>query len=299
MPAASRWSGGDPAAFWRLSIVEFQRIQPSPPLRDVVESIWLQDDRSVGGPRTASCVVPTGTVEILFHYGDRFSHLEPDPVPLLPRSYVTGQRSRPVFPLPTGRIGIVLASLYPWGLASLFPGCVDVADGYLDLGLVASGSRVAELEERLMAAGDSAARVELVESFLTARRTASRGDARMITAARWLASSSAPHPVHETAGRLAMSRRHFARLFRSTIGLPPKTFSRIMRFQRAMRLHRHGALPWAMIAAECGYTDQAHLIHEVRHFSARTPGGVEIERDSADDFFNGNSVSRFFNTIYL
>ena len=276
-----------------------RRIQPSPPLRDIVESIWLQEGPGHDGLGEPACVLPTGTVEILFHYGDRFSHVEPDRVTVVPRSYVTGQRSRPVFPRPTGRVGIVLVSLFPWGLSSLFPEGADTLDGYVDLALLLGQSRISELEERLLSADGSAHRIRLVESFLLALRGEGAGDTRMIAAARRLASATAPRSVRDIAGELSMSRRHFARLFRATIGLQPKTFSRVMRFQRAMRLRRGGNVPWAGIAAECGYADQAHLAHEFKRFAARTPKGIEIQPEGPDEFFNGRDVSKFFNTIYL
>ncbi len=72
-----------------------------------------------------------------------------------------------------------------------------------------------------------------------------------------------------------------------------------MRFQKAIRLHRDTKLTWAEIAADCGYSDQAHLSHEVKAFAARTPGEIGFQRDSVDDYFNGDGASTFFDTVYL
>lgn len=279
--------------------MEFRRSRPSTPLRDIVESIWVQENRSPVGSTHPSCVVPTGTIEILFHYGDHFSHVEPGGLGLLPRSYVTGHRTHPVIPQATGPVGIVLVSLFPWGLSSLFPGCEDLQDGYIDLALLIGRTRTREIEDRLQAATNLADRIRLVEAFLVSQRTGQMGDPRMIAASRWLSSTNAPRPVTEMAGKLSMSRRHFGRTFRSSIGLQPKLFSRIMRFQKAIRLRRTGNMPWTGIAVECGYADQAHLTHEVKRFSGRTPGEIGIERKEPDDYFNGTEVSRFFNTVYL
>ncbi len=66
----------------------FERLQATPALADIVESIWLQEDLCPDTPRTASSVLPTGTVEILFHYGDRFSHIEPDGLEAVTDGYV-------------------------------------------------------------------------------------------------------------------------------------------------------------------------------------------------------------------
>jgi AraC-like DNA-binding protein len=277
----------------------FRRVRPAVPLRDIVESIWLQEDSSFSDARTPSCVLPTGTIEVLFHYGDRFAHVEAGRVETVPRFYVTGQRTRPVFTLAGKRIGIVIASLYPWGLRSLFPECADAVDGYVDLELLSGRSQVARIEHRLLEATDSETRIRLVEAFLLSQRTEGVGDIRMVAASGMLAMAATARPVHEISRRFSMSRRHFSRKFRSTIGIQPKTFSRIMRFQKAIRSHRDRGLCWATVAAECGYSDQAHLSHEVKRFSARTPGEFGVEPTRATDVFNGNSVSKFFNTIYV
>jgi AraC-like DNA-binding protein len=274
--------------------VIFERLQSSPPLRDIVESIWLQEHESPEDDRIPSCVLPTGTVEILFHYGDRFSHVEPGGIEQVPRSYVTAQRTRTVFTLAPSRVGIVIVSLFPWGMSALFPECTGTTDGYVDLALLCGASRIAALEERLCAAEDAATRIGLVESFLLSWRSEGAGGPRMIAASRMAASMKSPCPVHELANRFSMSRRHFARTFRSTIGIQPKTFSRIMRFQKAMTLRRDEALSLSSIAAECWYTDQAHMSHEIKQLSGRNPGQIRLRREHADDVFNGNAGSSFF-----
>ncbi|MEI9813493.1 MAG: helix-turn-helix domain-containing protein [Acidobacteriota bacterium] len=70
-----------------------------------------------------------------------------------------------------------------------------------------------------------------------------------------------------TAG---ISIRQWERRFLDTVGLPPKTFSRIQRFQRVLR-ESAGQAGWADAALRCGYYDQAHLIRDFRDFTGDTP----------------------------
>ena len=68
---------------------------------------------------------------------------------------------------------------------------------------------------------------------------------------------------------MGWSDRHLAREFRREIGLTPKAAARVIRFDRARRLlPRHSG---AVVAAECGYADQAHLIREFVAFTGLSP----------------------------
>lgn len=274
-----------------------QRVAPSASLSDVVESLWLQR-APASSANGESGVLPTGTVEILFNYGDRFGHIEPDGLVRMPRSYLTGQRTRRVHPVCTGRVGIVIASVYPWGVDTLFPAGVVATDGYVDVKQLTQPCRVTELEERLSLARRDHERVRLVEAFLIRERADRLFDERIALASQLLARPT-EHPVWETARALSISPRHLSRSFKAAVGLSPKLFARIMRFQRALQLRRRSNASWASIAVDCGCSDQAHLIHEMRRFASSTPSNITLERSSLDDAFNGEDASRFFDTVYL
>lgn len=79
--------------------------------------------------------------------------------------------------------------------------------------------------------------------------------------------------VAAVAAETGYSMRRFIRLFRREVGLTPKTFARVRRFQRVVRLlHGRQDVNWVDVALHCGYYDQAHFIHDFRNFSGFTPG---------------------------
>jgi AraC-like DNA-binding protein len=70
-----------------------------------------------------------------------------------------------------------------------------------------------------------------------------------------------------------LSRRRFAELFREQVGLTPKMYCRLRRFQSVVRTVASAApIDWTQIALENGYYDQAHMAHEFREFSGIAPG---------------------------
>ncbi|TMR92023.1 DUF6597 domain-containing transcriptional factor [Nonomuraea basaltis] len=72
--------------------------------------------------------------------------------------------------------------------------------------------------------------------------------------------------VTEVVWDLGLSERQLHRRSVIAFGYAPKTLQRIVRFQRALRLARAG-VPLAEVAATAGYTDQAHLSHDVKRLS--------------------------------
>ncbi|HVY45820.1 MAG TPA: helix-turn-helix domain-containing protein, partial [Minicystis sp.] len=88
--------------------------------------------------------------------------------------------------------------------------------------------------------------------------------------------------VHVIAGDLGVSERHLRRLFRDAVGVGPKAFAKLARFDRALRAAREDQRAgWASIAAAAGYYDQAHLIAEFRAIAGATPRALLLELDAA------------------
>jgi AraC-like DNA-binding protein len=84
--------------------------------------------------------------------------------------------------------------------------------------------------------------------------------------------------VNAVAVDLGVSERHLRRLFRDAVGLSPKAFAKLARFQRALRAAREdNRASWASIAAAPGYYDQAHLIADFRGISGATPRALLSE----------------------
>jgi AraC-like DNA-binding protein len=69
--------------------------------------------------------------------------------------------------------------------------------------------------------------------------------------------------VATAAWEIGLSSRQLRRRCLDAFGYPPKVLQRVLRFDAAMRLAWDG-VPFAAVATEAGYADQAHLAREVR-----------------------------------
>lgn len=101
---------------------------------------------------------------------------------------------------------------------------------------------------------------------------------------RWVAErltvSGGQAPVLELARQAGVSRKHLAETFRAELGMTPKRFARLVRFDGLLRRLRGGAdgRDWTLAALDHGYYDQAHFVREFRAFTGLTPG--ELRRRS-------------------
>lgn len=78
-------------------------------------------------------------------------------------------------------------------------------------------------------------------------------------------------PISSLADISCLSKRQFERIFLETVGMNPKEYSRIVRFQKAIWMMQNGEQNYAGIAAGCGFSDQSHFIREFKNMSGYTP----------------------------
>ena len=126
------------------------------------------------------------------------------------------------------------------------------------------------LRERLLDASTPAARFRALEEVLK-EHFAPRFDPAIPYAT---AALRAGMPLSELISRLGMLPKAFQRRFSTQVGITPKRFARVQRLQRVLSSVRLSSRPdWCALAAEHGYTDQAHLIHDFRDLADITPSG--------------------------
>lgn len=77
-----------------------------------------------------------------------------------------------------------------------------------------------------------------------------------------------------------------SRIFSENIGTTPKDFMRIVRLQRTLSVMQHNqGIGFAQLSYECGYTDQSHMIKELKLFSGYTPKEYIARYSPVSDYF--------------
>lgn len=86
--------------------------------------------------------------------------------------------------------------------------------------------------------------------------------------------------IEQYAGKAFMSVRNFARRFNEQVGVSPKLYCRIMRFNNAINTKfKHPQTTWTSIAYDCGYFDQMHMIKDFKEFANFNPSEFLMNND--------------------
>ena len=148
----------------------------------------------------------------------------------------------------------------------------ELADIHVDLDNL-WGPTAVELRERLCAATTVGKRFSLLEAALASRLQYSpRHHGAVSIALATFERTGGKARVHDVARRVGLSQRRFIQVFAAEVGLTPKLYCRVRRFQKARNVVRNLETPdWVRIAIDCGYSDQSHLIRDFQVLSGLSP----------------------------
>jgi AraC-like DNA-binding protein len=247
---------------------------PGPGLLPFVDTLWAVESRgdTTPAPPRREHVLPTGQMHLVFRLAGgplRIFHdgsgREGRPVG---RGVVGGARSAYYvreFSNPSSSVG---AQLRPGAAEALFGVTADeLADRHTSLDDL-WGREAAWVAEQLMEPAMVHQRIDRLESILAARLCLRRTMPHVVPfALERLRSGASIRRVVEASG---YSHRTVLTLFRQSVGLTPKAYGRVLRFQRVLaRISSATALAELAIAA--GYSDQAHFSREFKAFAGVTP----------------------------
>lgn len=240
--------------------------------------LWLHEGRATTPANRRETIVPDGSAELVINLSEDvariFAFADFNAVRRFSGAVFSGPHSVPfVIPATDDRC-LIGAHFTPGGaFPFLAMPLEEVRNEQVELDAL-FGSSVRELRDQLLSVKIAAQRIAILESFLLRRLVRPRLYHRAVTFAlrRFGSAGEPPHTIEEVRRDAGLSSRRFSRIFSEQVGLTPKSFARLNRFQRAIRLlPREREIDWGEIVFAAGYYDQAHLIHEFHSLSGLTP----------------------------
>ena len=246
--------------------MRYAEYPPPPALAGIVDKFWILEGQAPGVPEP---IIPDGRVEIVLHFGQPFDRHHTDGrVERQAPALVVGQMRAPICIAPGGTAGVAGIRLAPAATRMMLR-CPagEITGQFVEIDALFGSTSI--LRERLAAAANDAARVQLLERWVRAR-VAALPAREVETAVRAIADSNGAVDLLSIAAHAGISLRQLERRFLADVGLTPKVFARLVRLQAALRRISDGeALADAAVA--CGYYDQAHMARDFGHLAETSP----------------------------
>jgi len=249
---------------------------PQPPLSDFIEILWYHE--APAQPHARERLLPMGQMELVIDLlEDRSETYDRQDRPQTYRGGLLIGAHSEYFSIDTAQAAKVIGAHFKPGGMAPFLGLPAGELHNMNLSLDDLwGAMAGELRNRLLEAGTLDAQFRALEQALLARaRRSMQYHPAVAFALRHF--QRVPHisTIADVSGQIGLSQRRFIEVFRDQVGLTPKLFCRVRRFQEVLRMIHDGSYDrrsdWTQIALACGYYDQAHFIHDFRAFSGLNP----------------------------
>jgi AraC-like DNA-binding protein len=187
----------------------------------------------------------------------------------LPRAVVVGTRARYEFVDTADMEEMVGVLIEPGGFAGLFSERADLFfERSIGLEEIWAGP---SLTERLSEVPTPVEKLRTLEVLLTGRLHPVTRRSELVDQAMHFFRTKG-FCVAECVRSVGVSERRLSQVFREQVGMSPKMWCRVRRFQTAVRaLHNGADVAWAELALRCGYYDQSHFANDFRAFSGINP----------------------------
>ncbi len=256
-------------AFWyrRPGFLIYLERKPAAPLNHGVRLLWYT--RMPGPLAGRERILPNGCVQIVINLARSFIQDCGEGAQRLPASLIVGARTAYEIVDRSDMAELAGILFHPAGFAPFARDAADLfTNGYAALEDV-WGPNAARLREIMSEAPTPESKLAALERFLTTTFSPCRAAHPMVSfALNHIARAPRISSVADLAGQTGWSARRLSQVFREQVGLTPKQWCRVQRFQRALRrLHAGADIAWSDLALDCGYYDQSHFANEFRAFS--------------------------------
>ncbi|MDD3907376.1 MAG: helix-turn-helix transcriptional regulator [Bacteroidales bacterium] len=267
--------------------MNFRLIQPTPSLSTYIKQYWFLEMEASEG--VGERVVPNGYVELTFHFADHLRKIKLTDE-LQPGIIICGQKTGFFDVRPTGKTSMLSIQFFPHSASLFFDLPISqIANETLDLRDVI-GAPAHELEEQLYDLHTLDDKVKYIEDFLLLRlsRKTEYAWGRIYHNILLINQSYGSIMPDRLASEACLSRKQHDRLFKQFVGLSPKKYLKVIRFQYCLFVHqRHPHESLTELAYRSGYYDQSHMINDFRELSGITPHQYFTECEAPySDYFS-------------
>ncbi len=246
---------------------------PKPPLSNFVRMLWYYEGYEA--VHTKERILPTGTIELIVNLREDVTRIYDPRDTTKCTTYkglsISGLLTEYAVIDTDEQMHVMGLHFAPGGGFPFFDlPLSEFKDQHVSLEDV-WGPSARSLRERLLAIPTVEGQFDLLEAALLERMRTFEYH-KTIQFALHQMHQKRTQTISELVDAIGISSRRFIQLFSAQVGLTPKLFCRVLRFQQVVQgIGGTGEVELADLALDCGYFDQAHFVHDFKAFSGISP----------------------------
>lgn len=246
----------------------YVEIKPCAALKPYIRCFWGSRDvyTQSGGVSAESVVVPDTCMDVIFTVNYTDSSLSSMFCGMDDRAFKSGGRN-----VRSQRLSVFAVRFYAWSAVLFAEEPMRTCRNYCGAADVYFSWLVRALEERLWETTKIEERVGLAEDMLLQRMGLRRENPIFMDAVAEIVSRRGALRMRELAQDIHVSDRQLQRVFQENMGVTPKMFASLVRYQSLWRDIL--TVPGRQVMDEVcllRYTDQAHLMREFKRYHGMT-----------------------------
>lgn len=258
----------------------YDRFSPSDSLKKFVKEYWVYENHDP--TKSMQKVIPDGYSEIIIHYGDPYRINLAGSWQTQTSFLFSNQISKYFFLENTGVSAILGIKLHPTSFHEIFQiDMQDLTDQVLPLDSLIEANDLMSIKQ----SNTIERKIELVENWLKARLTNTSPQDKIRSCLDKIFNSHGMIEVEDLASGVQLSTRQLERQFKKVVGLPPKFYSRIIRFNYIFEVIKDQNDSWIRTALQSGYFDQSHFIKNFKEFTGEEPSSYGFDEVNLANFF--------------
>lgn len=259
-------------------------IYPSLPLSQYVKYYWIL--RTNETESMSIQTIPSGCMHLVFHRGGNLLLSSGKPQP---KCFVRGQFSVPGSLSPEGEIDMIAVILHPLAakLFSSYP-MNEFCNQYIPVEDL-ENRELNHLVRTVRDEADVYKCIRQIELFLQKRLMADNYNSKRIANSIQLIVNHPQVKIDSLADNACLGYRHFKRIFTEHVGMNPKEYYRVIRFQRLLYiLQQRPDMEITQLAYLCGFADHSHLVKDFKSFTGVSPTQYLLSRSPYSTFFSND-----------
>lgn len=226
----------------------FEIIKPSLILAPFVKHYWFLETDDVS--QTSQRIISTGNINMIFHRNSPMFSISNNT--LQPLSFISGQTVQYTDLKQTGKINMLVVVFEPNGANVFFKMPMNELENQIISLDLLDDPNIKELEKRITDTVENYTCVKIIEHFLTKQLLLTKEYNYKRTQAVINAINNGESDIEKLSKISCLSYKQFKRIFKEYIGINPKDFLRIVRFQKALYvLQTNPTINFAQLAFEC------------------------------------------------